>query len=197
MLHTSGALSSRALVPLRRRGAAIGCLHPLYPFPRPVAKLPRGIVFGIEGGGEAGATATQLARKLGGRVVRVQAKGKAHYHAAAVMAAGHVLTLLELARRVLARAGVRSKDARRTLLPLAEATLQSYKARGARAWTGPIARGDAATVRRHLVALKDLPLGVRQAYVSLARAGLHLLGTPGNRSARELRRLLGMRGEVR
>jgi len=189
-LHTSGALSSRELRLLRRRGAAVGCLHPLYPFPQAVKNLPRGIVFGVEGGRRARAVAARLARALGGTVVRVQAGGKAHYHAAAVMAAGHLLTLLELASRVLARAGVRGRDARRALVPLAEATLRSYGERGAHAWTGPIKRGDAETVERHLVALKELPLDVRQVYVILARAGLHCFGASRGRAARKLRRLL-------
>lgn len=190
VLHTSGALSSRELLPLRRRGAAVGCLHPLYPFPRAVKNLPRGIVFGVEGDRRACAVAARLAKTLGSTVVRVQARGKAHYHAAAVMAAGHLLTLLELASRVLARAGVRGKNARRALVPLAEATLRGYRERGARAWTGPIARGDAETVWRHLVALKDLPLDAQRVYVCLARAGLHSLGAPRGRGAKELRRLL-------
>ena len=190
VLHTSGALSSRELLPLRRRGAAVGCLHPLYPFPHALKTLPRGIVFGVEGDRRACAMAARLARKLGGTVVRVQAKRKTHYHAAAVMAAGHLLTLLELASSVLARAGVRGRDARRALLPLAEATLQAYSRCGARAWTGPIKRGDAETVWRHLVALKEMPLDVQQVYVSLARAGLHSLGALRGRSERELRRLL-------
>ena len=189
-LHTSGALSSRELLPLRRRGAAVGCLHPLYPFPQAVKKLPRGIVFGVEGGWRARAVAARLAKALGGTVVRVQAGGKAHYHAAAVMAAGHLLTLLELASRVLARAGLRGRDTRRVLVPLAEATLRSYGERGAHAWTGPIKRGDAETVERHLVALKELPLDVRQVYVILARAGLHCFGASRGRAARKLRRLL-------
>lgn len=190
VLHTSGALSSRELLPLRRCGAAVGCLHPLYPFPRPVADLPRGVVFGVEGDGRASSRAAHMAGQLGGKIVRVRTKGKAHYHVAAVMAAGHVITLLELARQVLARAGVRGKNAQRVLLPLTEAALRGYRARGARAWTGPIARGDSATVRRHLVALKDLPLEVRQVYVILARAGLHSLPAARARAARELRRLL-------
>lgn len=190
VLHTSGALPARELLPLRRRGAAVGCMHPLYPFPRTVERLPRGIAFGIEGDRRACAVAARLAKKLGGTVVRVRASGKAQYHAAAVLAAGHLLTLVELASRVLARAGVRDRDARRALVTLAEATLRGYRDVGVRAWTGPIARGDAETVWRHLVALKELPLDVQRVYVSLARAGLRSFGKAQGRSARELRRLL-------
>lgn len=195
VLHTSGALPSRELLPLRRRGAAVGCLHPLFPFPHALKTLPRGIVFGVEGDPRACAMAARLARTLGGTIVRVQAKRKTHYHAAAVMAAGHLLTLLELAGRVLARAGVRGRDARRALLPLAEATLQSYSRWGVRAWTGPIKRGDAETVWRHLVALKEMPLGVQHVYLALAQASVALYRKRPDKATRELCRLLGMRGK--
>lgn len=190
VLHTSGALSSRELEPLRRKGAAVGSLHPLYPFPRPLKSLPRGIMFGVEGDPAAVKQAVRLARVLAGKPIRILAVQKKLYHAAAVFAAGHLMTVLDLGARMLTRAGVSKLAARQALLPLAEETLQGYARWGEHAWTGPLERGDAQTVRRHLAALAQLPPEYRQVYLAVARAGLVLYRARPSRARRELRRLL-------
>lgn len=187
VLQASGALSSRELAPLARRGAAVGSLHPLYPFPRPLRTFPRGVVFGIEGDRRARQQAIALARALQGQPMEVRSTEKALYHAAAALVAGHLLTLADLGVRALERAGVRKSRARRVLVPLAQATLACYARWGGRAWTGPLERGDVETVRRHLRALRHLPRGYANAYVALAQAAL---GLYRGRRRRELRRLL-------
>lgn len=190
VLHTSGVLSSRALGSLRRKGAAVGSLHPLYPFPRPLKGFPRGVAFGIEGDRRARKAAGALARALGGVPIPITGKAKTLYHAAAVLAAGHVMTLFDLGVRALVRAGVPRTIAPRALLPLAHDTLRAYARWGKRAWTGPLQRGDAETVRHHLVALRRLPRLHHHVYVALARAGLASYRTRRGRAEKELRHLL-------
>lgn len=190
VLHTSGALSSGELAPLRRRGAAVGSLHPIYPFPRPLRSLPRGIVFGVEGDPPAVKQASRLARSLGGKPMKILAEQKRLYHAAAVFAAGHLMTVLDLGAHLLERAGVPKAVARQALLPLAEETLKGYARWGERAWTGPLSRGDVETVRHHLAALKQLPPPYRQVYLAVARAGLTLYGDRSHRARPRLRQLL-------
>jgi len=197
VLHTSGALSSRELAPLRRRGAAVGSCHPIYPFPRPLRSFPRGVVFDIEGDRRAVRVATGLARALGGVPVRLSPRGKVLCHASGTLAAGHLLALVDLATTGLVRAGVPRKFAWQALQPLVRETLAGYTRWGAAAWTGPLQRGDVGTVRRHLAALKALPRPYREAYLALARALVELYRRPRDPATRELRRLLGMRGKIR
>jgi predicted short-subunit dehydrogenase-like oxidoreductase (DUF2520 family) len=190
VLQASGALSSRELAALRRRGAAVGSLHPLYPFPKPLRVFPRGVVFGIEGDAEAVKQAHELVESLRGQPMEVRTTEKALYHAAAALVAGHLLTLADLGVRALVRAGVRKSRARTVLVPLAQATLRCYERWGGRAWTGPLERGDADTVRRHLAELRKLPPQYRETYRALARAALSLYRSRASLKTRALRRVL-------
>ncbi len=190
VLQASGALSSRVLAPLAKRGAAAGSLHPLYPFPKPLKAFPPGVVFGVEGDPRALKQALALVKALRGQALEVRSTEKALYHAAAALVAGHLLTLADLGVRALVRAGVRKSRARTVLVPLAQATLGWYARQGARAWTGPLARGDADTVRRHLAELRKLPPQYGETYRALARAALSLYRKGSSRETRMLRRLL-------
>ncbi|MFQ5927154.1 MAG: Rossmann-like and DUF2520 domain-containing protein, partial [Terriglobia bacterium] len=174
VLQASGALSSRVLASLGKRGAAVGSLHPLYPFPKPLRVFPPGVVFGVEGDTRALQQALALVKALGGEPMEIRSTEKALYHAAAALVAGHLLTLADMGVRALVRAGVRKSRARTVLVPLAQATLRCYPRHGARAWTGPLARGDADTVRRHLSELRKLPPQYGETYRTLARAALAL-----------------------
>ena len=197
VLHTSGALSSRELAPLRAHGAAVGSCHPIYPFPRPLRRFPRGVVFDVEGGRRAVKVATALARALGGIPVQLSARGKTLCHTVGTLAAGHLLMLVDLGTRGLVRAGVPRRLAWPALQPLVRETLRGYKRWGAAAWTGPLQRGDVGTVRRHLAVLRALPYPYLEVYLALARASVALYRRRPDKPTRELRRLLGMRGRVR
>ena len=190
VLHTSGALSASALARVKRRGAAVGSLHPIWPFPKPIKTLPGRIVFGIDGDLRARRQARTLARALGGLPMEIRAGEKALYHAAAVLVAGHLMTLIDLGTRMLGRTGVPEREARQALLPLVQQTVAGYARLGERAWTGPLERGDADTVRRHLKALRRLPPVYRRVYAALAEAGLELYRRDRSLATRALRRLL-------
>lgn len=174
VLHTSGSRRASELARLARRGAYCGCLHPLFPFPWPLREFPRGVFFGIEGHPVALRRARELARVLGGEAVRIAPRGKVLYHTAGALAAGHLLTLVDLAAHLLRRAGVPSRQARHALVPLSRATLEQYARVGPRAWTGPLARGDRETVWKHLDALEKLPSHFLHVYGALGRAAVKL-----------------------
>ncbi|MCI0402547.1 MAG: DUF2520 domain-containing protein [Acidobacteria bacterium] len=190
VLQASGALSSRVLALLGKRGAAVGSLHPLYPFPKPLKTFPPGVVFGVEGDPRALEQALKLVKALSGQAMEIRSTEKALYHAAAALVAGHLLTLADMGVRALVRAGVRKARARTVLVPLAQATLGWYARHGARAWTGPLARGDADTVRRHLSELRKLPPQYGETYRTLARAALALYRKRSSEGTKKLRRLL-------
>jgi predicted short-subunit dehydrogenase-like oxidoreductase (DUF2520 family) len=193
-LHVSGALSSDALAPLAARGFAVGSLHPLVAVSDPAANAEdfAGAYFCVEGDAAAGRLARSLVRSLGGRAFSVAARDKALYHASAVFAAGHLVALFDLAAELLSRCGLSRPEARRVLLPLARGTVSnlSHARTDAEALTGPFARADAATVRRHLAALAPLgdepdgPPDAPAAYSLLGLRSLRLAAARGVDPAR-------------
>jgi predicted short-subunit dehydrogenase-like oxidoreductase (DUF2520 family) len=156
VLHTSGALSSKVLSPLAKAGFHTGSVHPLVSVsePRAGAKALRGAFYCLEGDREAMRMARLVVSDLGGNSFSIRPESKALYHAAAVMASGQVVALFDFAAEMLAACGVSRKNAQRILTPLLESTVNNLKQSHAeKALTGTFARGDLATVRRHLAAL--------------------------------------------
>jgi predicted short-subunit dehydrogenase-like oxidoreductase (DUF2520 family) len=157
-VHTSGALELGALAPLSR-GHALGSFHPLRSFPEPgPPEAFRGIVIGVDASSESlRRLLNRLARDLGATPKRVDDAQRAVYHAAAVFASNYVVTLLAEAVRLLEQSGWTEKEAIQGLVPLAESAVANVRKRGPiAALTGPIRRGDAETVKRHLGALVDI-----------------------------------------
>jgi predicted short-subunit dehydrogenase-like oxidoreductase (DUF2520 family) len=177
VLHTSGALGSESLVALGRLGAAVGSMHPMQSFARGRQPRLEGICFAIEGQPAARRLATRLARQLGGVPVVISGEAKVAYHAAGAFASPQLLTVIEAAVRLLERSGFRRRQAVAALLPLARQTLDNFERLGARgAWTGPVSRGDVATIRRHEKELKKWPREYREAYRALTKLQRRLLG---------------------
>jgi predicted short-subunit dehydrogenase-like oxidoreductase (DUF2520 family) len=176
VLHTSGALDFSALSELKKYGAAVGGMHPLQTFSGVGVPALEGKVFAIEGDAVAVKMARQMVRSLGGTPIRIPAGKKSLYHAAAVMAAGRVLTVQEAATQLLISIGMNRREAVRALLPLTRQVLDNYERLGPRAaWTGPLARGDYKVIAAHLEALRDLPREFREAYESMSRLAARTL----------------------
>ena len=157
-LHTSGALASDVLAPLGARGYKVGSMHPLAAVSEAEAGAEslRRAFYCIEGEARAASVARRLVRDLGGESFSVSTKEKALYHASAVLTAGHTVALFDVAVRLLARCGPTQREARRVLLPLLRSTLDNLeRATPERALTGTFARADAATVRKHIAALRE------------------------------------------
>jgi predicted short-subunit dehydrogenase-like oxidoreductase (DUF2520 family) len=155
-------------------------MHPLVSISDPVtgANALSGAFFCLEGDQTALRRARSLVRDLKGHSFSVDADGKALYHAAAVMASGHVVALLDLAIALLVKNGLSHTTARHLLLPLLESTLKNLsRSAPGRALTGTFARGDLETVRRHLDALgaAGVPDAIA-AYKLLGRHSLELAG---------------------
>lgn len=193
VLHLSGALGTDVLEPLARAGHPTGALHPLAALADPVsgARSLVGAWFAVEGGGEAGALARWIAAAADGRVLDVAPGGKPLYHAAAVLASNYVVALLDAAESLMAGAGVERAEARAALCRLAAGAVENVARAGpAEALTGPIARGDAPTVERHLGRLSGEE---RRLYSVLGRRVLELARRRGLDPARlhQLEQLLG------
>ena len=176
VLHTSGALDSAALETARHRGAAVGSMHPLQSFSGVAVPSLEGKVFAIEGETQAVRVARRIARALGASPVRIAGGKKLLYHAAAAMAAGHVLAVEEAATQLLVSLGMKRGEAVRALLPLSRQVLENFERLGPRAaWTGPLSRGDYKAVRAHSNALRELPGEFMDAYEALNRLAARVL----------------------
>jgi predicted short-subunit dehydrogenase-like oxidoreductase (DUF2520 family) len=132
VLHTSGALGSDVLSPLRAFGASVGSMHPLQTFSGIGVPPLAGRVFAIEGDPAALKLARQMVRSLGGYVLQLPASGKPAYHTAAAMAAGQILAIIEAATTLLMSLGIKRRDAVRALLPLTRQVLDNFERIGAR-----------------------------------------------------------------
>jgi len=170
VLHTSGALSSDVLDPLRQYGASVGSMHPLQTFSGVGVPPLDGKVFAIEGDAQATRMARAIARALGAIPVHIEGSKKPLYHAAGALAAGNVLALMEAATRLMTAAGMKRREAVRALLPLTRQVLENFERLGPRAaWTGPLSRGDYGVVARHTEAMKVMPVEFAQAYEAVNR----------------------------
>jgi predicted short-subunit dehydrogenase-like oxidoreductase (DUF2520 family) len=171
--HSSGALSSRELEPLRKAGAAVASVHPLMTFVAGARPSLQGVPFAMEGDDAATRVARRIVRELGGESFRLPASRKAAYHAWATLTSPLLLAFLVTLEEAARAAGLTREDARRKSLPIIQQTLANYSRLGpALSFSGPLVRGDAETVARHLAALKKNP-EAREVYVALARAALH------------------------
>jgi predicted short-subunit dehydrogenase-like oxidoreductase (DUF2520 family) len=197
VLHTSGILPAAVLAPLARRGARVASLHPIQAFPRRdmPASVFAGITWGLEGDEAAVETGRAIVRALRGHVLLLSAKDKALYHAACALASNALVALEWTAATILGKAGIGEDTAAAALAPLVQGTLQNVKTLGpAGALTGPVMRGDVATVRKHLDALDSEP-EARAVYAALGKRILRLAEKGGLAESRvkALRRLLGGR----
>ncbi len=176
VLHTSGAMDSAVLNAVQQQGAKVGSLHPLQSFSGVAVPSLEGKVFTVEGEVQAVRMARRIARALGGSPVRILGSKKLLYHAAAAMAAGHVLAVEEAATQLLVSTGMRRSEAVRALLPLTRQVLENFERLGPRAaWTGPLSRGDYKVVRAHWDALRESPKEFAQAYEALNRLAARVL----------------------
>lgn len=196
VLHTSGALSSEVLSPLARLGLPTGSIHPLISViePESGAGALRGAYFCIEGDSKAIAIARRMVADLKGTAFSIPSESKALYHSAAVIASPHATALFDVAVRTLVAAGLDRKKARQVLVPLLESTVRNLKTSDtATALTGTFARGDVATVKRHMKALSGKEH--RQTLKIYKLLGLHALELAENKgldqkSIKAIRRLL-------
>ncbi len=185
--HSSGALSSSELEPLRKTGVAVASVHPLMTFVAGARPSLTGVPFAIEGDDAATRVARRIVRALGGESFSLPAARKAAYHAWATLTSPLLLAFLVTLEEAARAAGFTRQDARRKSLPIIRQTLDNYTCLGpAQSFSGPLIRGDAKTVAKHLAVLKKHP-GAREVYVALARAALRGLPVK-NRDG--LRRLL-------
>ena len=180
--HLSGALTSDVLEAARAYGAKVMALHPMQTFadPQQGARNLIGSHFSLEGDPGAVAFGRELVEAFSGRVLMIPKKQKALVHAALCVASNYLVTVVDLAARMLERAGVEKGEALEAMLPLIRGTVRNLEDIGSPgALTGPISRGDAATIAGHLKAMEELAPEFLDLYRKLGEQTVRLAGEKG------------------
>ena len=181
VFHCSGAKSSAVLRAAIDKGALAASVHPVRSFadPAEVARDFAGTWCGVEGDSRALALLEPALAAIGARTVAIDPAAKTVYHAASVFASNYLVTVLDAALRAYQAAGIPEQVARELARPLATETLENVFRLGPRAaLSGPIARGDHATVARQQAALDGWDGATGELYRALAEATTGLASRP-------------------
>lgn len=192
LLHCAGAVPPlEVLADEAGRVRGRGLLHPLSSFAEPEAAVTLGGTVMAIGGDDAGLEAGRLlCEGLGSVALPLSAEQQAAYHAAAVMAAGHVAALLEVATHVLTSIGLHRPAAEKALSALTRSVTHNIERVGLpTALTGPFSRGDAHTIARHLQALSSLSAEAEAVYRGLCASALDLGYRKGTATPESLDRI--------
>jgi predicted short-subunit dehydrogenase-like oxidoreductase (DUF2520 family) len=187
VLHSSGALTSDVLSPLKRKGASTASVHPMMTFVPGATPRMEEVPFAVEGDSRAVAVGRRIVRDLGAESFTIKKTAKPLYHALGSFSSPLIVAALVTAERVGRNAGLSASQTRRVMGPILRQTFKNYEERGAAAaFSGPIKRGDVNTVLRHLKELKRVP-GASEVYRALVKSALMDLPSA---KRKELMRLL-------
>ena len=196
VIHCSGAESLDVFQPATDAGVQVGAFHPLQTLASvayAIESLP-GSSFALEGGEPLITTLKEMVSALRGRWIVLKPGDKVLYHAAAVMACNYFVTLVKLATDLWQTFGASDSEATQALLPLLQGTVNNLGNVGLpNCLTGPIARGDVGTIRKHLAALEAKAPEVARTYRELGWQTVPIATAKGKideQKAAELRELL-------
>jgi predicted short-subunit dehydrogenase-like oxidoreductase (DUF2520 family) len=190
--HTSGAHGIGVLDAAAARGVLPLALHPIMTFtgrPEDVDRIG-GASFGITAPEELRPVAEALVLEMGGEPVWVPETARPLYHAALAVGSNHLVTLVNDALSLLASAGVEQPV--RLLAPLLSAALDNVLRLGDGALTGPVSRGDVATVSRHVQTLAQAAPGLLPSYLAMARRTAERARDAGQLSAQDANAVLAV-----
>jgi len=170
VVHCSGADSTASLEPAKKLGAQVGVFHPLQTFAsvsQAIENIP-GSTFALEAEEPLLSTLKDMATALDGHWIELKASDKVVYHAAAVIACNYLVTLAKLATDLWQTFNIPPNQATQALLPLISGTIHNIDTVGIpQCLTGPIARGDTGTIKKHLDALQKTAPGLLSTYREL------------------------------
>ena len=170
VVHCSGALSTDILESAKKLGAQVGAFHPLQTFAgvkQAIENIP-GSTFAVEAEEPLLNTLKDIATALDGHWIKLKANDKVVYHAAAVIACNYLVTLVKLAADLWQSFNIPQSQATQALLPLIRGTIHNIDTVGIpQCLTGPIARGDIKTIKKHLDALQKVAPTLLSTYQEL------------------------------
>ncbi len=172
VFHSSGALTSEVLSPLKRAGATTASLHPMMTFVAGSRPSLKGVPFAVEGDRQAILVARRVAKALKADIFEIKKTSKVLYHALGSFSSPMLVATLVTAERVGRAAGIPQKQLHKIMAPILQQTLQNYlRAGAAGAFSGPVKRGDVNTIRGHLEHLDKVP-GASEVYRALIKSAL-------------------------
>ena len=196
VVHCSGAESTESLEYARKQGAGVGVAHPLQTFAgtrQAIRNIP-GSTFSLEAGEPLLSTLKEMVTAIGGDWIEIKASDKVTYHAAAAIVSNYTITLMKLATDLWQTFSIPPQQTIRVMLPLMRGALDSIESVGIpHCLTGPIARGDTGTIRKHIDALKKITPAILPAYKELGLQTIPIAlakGRINEQQAQELRSLL-------
>jgi predicted short-subunit dehydrogenase-like oxidoreductase (DUF2520 family) len=172
VFHCSGALPSAMLRSVLPLGVGVASIHPIRSFAEPAAALETfaGCYCGTEGEAPALDLLIPAFTAIGAHPVPIDPEFKSLYHSAAVFASNYLVTVLDVAISAYEKAGIPQDVASRMLEPLVRGTMDNiFRSSTTAALTGPVARGDMATVRRQFEAVHDWDADAGTLYEQLAK----------------------------
>jgi len=196
VIHCSGANSTAVLAPAREQGALVGCMHPCNSFAsieQSIENLP-GSTFTLEADEPVLSDLKAFAASLNGRWMKLREEDKALYHASVCIACNYLYTLVHLATDLWKHFDIPQVDAVEACMPILTGTMNNIDNVGfPGCLTGPIARGDVGTIRKHLEALAASEPALVPLYKTLGLETIPIgvaKGTLTDEKAAELRALL-------
>lgn len=169
VVHPSGRHGLDVLEPARNAGALPMAIHPVMTFTGTTVDLARlaDCPFGVTSPEAIRPVAEALVVEMGGEPVWVPDEARALYHASVAFGANYLMTVVLQSLDLLRAAGMDAPE--RLMAPLLSASLDNALRHGDAALTGPVARGDAETVRAHLRTITEVSPAAASAYRALAR----------------------------
>ncbi len=196
VIHCSGANSTAVLSHVVEMGGDVGCMHPCNSFAsiqQSIENLP-GSTFTLEAEEPVLSDLKRFATSLDGRWMKLREEDKALYHAAVCIACNYLYTVVHLGTDLWKHFGIGQADALAANLPILTGTLNNIAHVGfPGCLTGPIARGDVGTIRKHIEALEEREPSLVPLYKALGLATIPIglaKGTLSAEKADELRALM-------
>ena len=196
VVHCSGADSTQILEPAKKLGAQVGVIHPLQTFAsakQAIENMP-GSTFALEAEEPLLTKLKEMATALEGYWIELEAKDKVVYHAAAVIVCNYLVALVKLATDLWQTFNIPTPQATQALLPLIRGTIHNIETVGIpQCLTGPIARGDTGTIKKHLEALQKVAPAILPTYRELGLQTIPIAlakGRINQKQAQELQELM-------
>lgn len=195
IFHMSGAGGLDLLASAARAGASVASIHPLQSFSSitgAIQNIP-GSYFGVTAAPGSKKISVAIVRDLQGIPIPVTPAQKPLYHAAACMASNYLVTLMSVVERIYLSIGFSEKDAHKAYLPLVYGSLKNIDQLGCvKALTGPIARGDAGTIQKHVRALAGSSSDHASLYAELGKITIKLAAQKGTLRADQAKIIMGL-----
>ncbi|MFT4059917.1 MAG: DUF2520 domain-containing protein [Legionella sp.] len=183
VVHCSGSLSSEILNPIKEKGAWVASIHPMRSFANPDISVEqyKGTYCAMEGDIQALSLIKPLFEAIGSITYQINKDKKSLYHAAGVFASNYMVTLAQQAFLCLQESGVAKDMAMSIITTLMQGTLVNLKdtLSPEQALTGPIKRGDIATLEKHMAAFTHSK--AQTLYSLLGKACLELTTHDANK----------------